>query len=1274
MVPMMKTDDINDQAITKDKIRDGNVTTEKLAEGAVSTDKLPDGAVKTEKIADENITTSKLADGAVSTSKIADQNVTKEKIADQSVDNSKLSPEAVTYDKVKDKAIITEKLNDRAVTTEKVEDKAITNAKLGDQSVDGRVVREASLETKHFANESVTTEKVARKSITKDKLADNAVDASQVVDGSIGNDKLSPDSVTTEKIKDGSVTNEKIADNTLVIGKFDPELRKTIQAATGLPEDLNQMIQDVDKSVKQLHEKDTDLQSQIDDKQQQITANDDDISLLQTRSAQMEEAIKGISASGGASQASAVTYENTESGLDSVTAQGAIDELANKNKSQDTEISNKANSADVSAQMQTEQKRVNTELDKKFNKENIAQEFGDSEDKVVSQFALPFREIESQEFIKAIVDAEDHFLLGIQLDGSIEWGKGIPAPIRVKLQEIINQCQQDKTDFLAAINAAKEELSASITALQEGKVDKEEGKSLIEDEVKECFRIIENEEFIKAIVDSDDKVLFGFYRATGEPYYPLNEMYHVIQNEEYFAAWVTTDDKVVLGIRRDGQILGEIHAVNALKQVISQLQSDLSSLQEEVGIIDSNLKELLDIFSMQENPEYLAVETDADGNVLSATNSDGSHYSCNMKSETIDAKVDKKEGKSLINEDVADAHSTLEDPEKRMEIVTDADGKVMSYRDSSGKKHEHDMEVTNLDVSNLNLQGNSVNNIQDALKANGFDTKGKTDWSDWYDKHDSALELPIPTKAVINITGVNQMPSKKLVNDKAYIEFFDFAGNYFKIKAYLNAQGASTMADPMKSCAIDLFSDDWGGNEFEIKFGDWVAQDGFHLKAFYKDSLKSIQPICYEIGEQITSFLNVRSNRFHISSDNVLIGGTGDMDNDVSQAKCMPSQFPCEVYLNGEYYGLFIWSLKKNRKNYSMNKKDYTSILIDNVGGMFNEDSFNWIKAEIRNPKKLICVDGEEYDADTHMGELIGTDTVAGQQYTFSKLNAATTGTDTFKVTSVGYNAANKDMVNTAKTKAIIEACQAYKSEVNSASTNEEKKKIVEKSFDVDNLLAYIIFCELTYNQDGWYNNAQITIYDKKVGYNIYDCDSCLGKAWNGMLWTSSLSREIFDSNSTNPLFVIKSLYASEIGNVYKTLRDNGIITKENLNKIVDDWFDRLGTDALKRSVTKWNNSPSYRKPTNLDEHWKPYIPLSKSELESINSYNAETNYSVGTIVCYGNGGYNNYYYKCVKECLGSTPTTDGNYFTNGMYDSKERIKMWLEKRIDFCDILWNYK
>ena len=213
-VPMTKTDDINDQAITKDKIRDGNVTTEKLADGAVSSDKLPDGAIKTPKIADENITTEKLAEDSVVTSKIADQNVTTEKIADQSVDNSKLSPSSVTYDKLKDKSVITEKLNDRAVTTEKVEEKAITNEKLGDQSVDGRVLREANVETKHLANESVTA----------------------------------------EKIKSGTITKEKIADNTMTIDKLDPELRKSIEAATGLPDDMVEMIQDIDQNLAKLND------------------------------------------------------------------------------------------------------------------------------------------------------------------------------------------------------------------------------------------------------------------------------------------------------------------------------------------------------------------------------------------------------------------------------------------------------------------------------------------------------------------------------------------------------------------------------------------------------------------------------------------------------------------------------------------------------------------------------------------------------------------------------------------------------------------------------------------------------------------------------------------------------------------------------------------------------------------------------------------------------------------------------------------------------------
>ena len=112
------------------------------------------------------------------------------------------------------------------------------------------------------------------------------------------------------------------------------------------------------------------LQGQIDDKQRQITANDEDISLLQTRSTQMEQSINNIAVTGGASVANTVAYSNTASGLVSINAQGAIDELAAKNAT-------KAEKAEVTA-----------ELEKKFDKESILQESGDAEDKVMSQKAV----------------------------------------------------------------------------------------------------------------------------------------------------------------------------------------------------------------------------------------------------------------------------------------------------------------------------------------------------------------------------------------------------------------------------------------------------------------------------------------------------------------------------------------------------------------------------------------------------------------------------------------------------------------------------------------------------------------------------------------------------------------------------------------------------------------------------------------------------------------------------------------------------------------------
>jgi hypothetical protein len=611
----------------------------------------------------------------------------------------------------------------------------------------------------------------------------------------------------------------------------------------------------------------------------------------------------------------------------------------------------------------------------------------------------PFREIESPEFLHCIVDAEDRFLFGIHLDGSIEWGKGIPAPIRTKLQEIITQCQQDKTDLLGSINTIN------------GILD----KTTIKDEAGEIqdtpFRVISNEEFLLAVVDSEDRVLFGFYRATGEPYYPLNEMYHVIQNEEYFAAWLDADDKVVLGIRRDGEIIGEIHAVNALKQVISQLQSDLASLQERVGTIDSNLKELLDVFSLQENPEYMAVEKDADGRVLSTTNHDGSHYIHNAKSETIPEEFEH-----------------IEDPEGKTEITMDADGKVFGYRDSEGTRHEHKMKVDNLNVDNLNLGSNAQKDVLDFINSqpkivnvrkwhlpnygivnikqetffltanDGYSDKTgiypivinedtqenaqkaltvlqffvkstlKDEGNGVYSKLDNSvgLDFYVPSKVtfvnnvpyVISSLTKNELDGTYSVNETSIkvtkitdtptigawsvdkktehqcVVDIDF-GHYLKGSFYIGVkyQGSSTLYKRKRNFRFTFYKDSGFSKKDKLKIGEMVRTSGFNLKANYTDRSRVkefiMNRILMDIWEHRENYHNYPWN----SENEPYSGATG-----------MIKGFPIRVNIGGKFYGLDIFGLKKDEKNYLLDG-DASGMIVSGTRGNANDPN-NWTAAK----------------------------------------------------------------------------------------------------------------------------------------------------------------------------------------------------------------------------------------------------------------------------------------------------------------------------------------
>lgn len=1121
-------------------------------------------------------------------------------------------------------------------------DETLTYSRYIKDEESGESVKE-SLDKKVNTTDELETQQIKDCAITNEKLAADSVGNTNLQDGSVSNEKLEDGSVTNEKIAGSSITKDKLKDNTIGVEKLDPELRQTIEAATGLTGDLVKTIQNVDETLRDHQNQLNDKQSQLDDKQRQITANDEDISLLQTRSTQMEETIKSIAATGGASQATAVTYDNEKSGLDAVNTQAAIDEI----------ISN----------------------------------LGHYET--------------NEEWLRAYTDSEGKFLWGIRVDGSIDWSVGIPTPIRAKLQEIVRQCQQDKIDLTEAINSAKEELTASITSLQESKVDKEEGKSLIEDEVRKCFKVIENEEFLKAIVDSENRVLLGIYRATGKPYYPLNDMYHISHSEEFL--WVILDaaNHPLLGIRQDGTCWAAkaqwLDDIKTIKEALSSIDETLKTFQPKedgkglinidvadsffyisndeyiIAVVDAkdrilagikydaqpyfpnnemysviineewlyaiidaeekvlggfraidghmivggvdistfianaiidvaDIKKRIAHLSTIENDEYLSIETDAEGKVIGYIAPDGSHYLYKVKSETIPTEFEH-----------------IEDPEGRTEITTDAEGKLLGYRDSEGQRHESSMAIE----KKLSLSKESAKSFLNTMKENGEELRVGKDWS-----NESLVILPIPEIAsIVNITSPDMHFSEYKTSDKkCTLEYLDKYGNYFRKEILLNAQGASSMGYEVKNQAIDITDGS------EIKFGNWVAQDSFHLKKYYIDSFRGQCIVAYHLMEEVyqTRLYSERRPWSYTLNGATDKEGISDMKSDFgSGALGHPDGFPIVVYLNGAYQGLYTWNLKKHRDNYFCNKKKSSNIILD---GILSDDYFwkgniDFTQFEIRNPKGLKDINGNDYNGDIPL-ELSDTDKLSKQ------------------------------------VKSFIRHLASAKNNLKSNKTKEE----FEKYFNVPMFIDYWIVSQYIYNFDGFAKNWIWCTWD---GYHwcptLYDTDSIWGMNFQG---TGVYSRGLTEICSGGCTSILYELYKEEIEARYKELRSKDILSVNNIVHLLTEWLGQIGYENLKDDLSLLPETPSYRK-SNINEGWEIYELWA---YPTVTPYSDSSTYNTGDKVTFLNTTFD-----ATKENLSGIKPVDETSlyksypYVGGMFNSVLRVEKWQTERERMLDNYLNY-
>lgn len=1056
-------------------------------------------------------------------------------------------------------------------------DQTLTYSKYVKDEESGESVKE-SLDKKVNATDELTTQQIKDGAITNEKMAADSVSNTNLQDGSVSNEKLDDGSITNEKLAENSITKDKLQDKTIGVEKLDNELRQTIAAATGLPENLVETIQNVDDTLRDHQSQLDDKQSQIDDKQQQITANDEDISLLQTRSTQMEKTIKSIAATGGASQATAVTYDNEKSKLTAINIQSAVDEVVDKTAIKDEE----------GAVVKT-----------------------------------PFHYIQNEEFIFAKVDAEDKLLFGIQWDGTPVFGKTSAVEDRLQSQVTLLaervatiMGDEDTTNVIDTMNELKKffaeiENTETLTGILANldNVAKNLDKTTIKDEAGEIqdtpFRIIENEEFIMAVVDSEDRVLYGIYRATGKPYYPLNEMYHVEQNEEFFALWLDAANHVLLGIRRDGQVIGEIHAVNALKQVISQLQSDIASLQEKVGTIDTNLKELLDVFSLQDNEEYLAVEQDTEGKILSSTNPDGSHYLYNVKSETIPTEFEH-----------------IEDKEGRTEITTDAENKILGYRDSEGTRHEHKISANHLELSD-----EAATEVSEAFKSAGIKMENPSDFS-----KDSHIELPIPRIAAQVKIHAPKLPTTKHDNIEAEIEYNDKDGNYFRKPVILNSQGSSSMSyiDPKSGAKGNIAIDINDGSE--IKFGDFPTQDSFHLKKYYIDIFRGQCVVAYWLMEQVYKSRPAGQQypyEYSYSNESVT-DGIGDVKKDfITDGKCHPDGFPIVItWIDNTgketYMGVYAWNLKKSKEVYNADKKKAENIILDGVidSSTLFGGTIKWEQFEIRNPKSLKDIDGNKYDGDNPK-ELSDTDE------------------------------------NSKKVKDYLTRLSGVVAALASSNT----KETFEQYFLVNPFIDYFLVSQVIYHLDGFRKNWIWLAYNGKQWCpSLYDTDSIWGSHWTGTYVVKNSDKATV--LGIDECMGLTTLYASEIKARYKFLREQKIFDVDNIVSLLETWVHKIGYENIRKECALYKETPSYRENL-VSEGWELLAHVNSYYDGAPSEYDANKTYSASEIC-----KYRDYVFKAIKSIQGVVPCQayDNNPYCGGYFNSVKRVRNWLTNRIEFLD------
>lgn len=495
---------------------------------------------------------------------------------------------------------------------------------------------------------------------------------------------------------------------------------------------------------------------------------------------------------------------------------------------------------------------------------------------------------------------------------------------------------------------------------------------------------------------------------------------------------------------------------------------------------------------------------------------------------------------------------------------------------------------------------------------------------------DTVLSIPEPSFAYVNIKGAVSLPSSKITPRNVWIEMYDGAGHYFKKRVVMTAQGNYTLRLEKKSYNFDFSEDDWSVNrQPDITFGDWVSQDGFHLKGFYTDALRGVSEVGYHLFEDVVEDRAPFWERCGYNKD--------------SNARCFSDGFPCAVYFNGDYLGLYVWQLKKSRKN--MNMKKHTAEHIHLDGDLRDVFFFNgkieWEHFDVRNPHDLYSTTDVLYDGNTPV-ELMG----AGSPYIETSESAEHL----------------KDISRTIKVKNYIIDFSQFNNYFNELEAQEASvstfKREFEKRYDIQSLLDYYVFHRMVMNLDGQLKNWQWFTYNgKKWMVAPYDLDMTFGVTLYGFPVPVERSKSFIDNG---PYPWINKYYVEEERQRYIQLRDNNVFSVENINSKLQNWHDRIGEEYYSLEQLRWSDSPCYNDMV-CNPNWELYEGW--EEFDQVRDYNPVYTYHEGDICL-----FQARLWRATGPTCGVEPP-----LVNAGKDNIDRITEWVKKRIDYMDAFYGY-